>query len=300
MNCHPSTHAPLVSIIIPCYKHAQFLPEAIDSALAQTYPNVEVIVVNDGSPDNTGEVCRRYGDRIRYIEQQNKGLAETRNVGIRVAKGEYILPLDADDKLESTFLVTTVPIIQDNPIIGYVYTNIRVFGASHGESGEVTVGDRSWNTARLLVTNYCIYSGIFRKEDWERAGGYCARFVHGAEDWDFWLCIVELGKTGHYVDAPLLLYRKHATGSMWSQLMVKHFAEAYALLIERHRPLYQRFWPELLVEWAARYQERFAYILKVEPIMEEYFRLRTGRLEKYGVPAPIARLLRQLRKRFGK
>ena len=295
MNCNQSTSSPLVSIIIPCYKHAQFLSEAIESALAQTYPSFEVIVINDGSPDNTADVCQGYKGRIVYLEQQNEGLAETRNVGIRAAKGEYILPLDADDKIDHTFLAETVPFLQ-NSCVGYVYTDICEFGGYHGKNGTIHPGSRTWNIPRLLIYNISVCTALFRKCDWERVGGYCRQFVYGSEDWDFWLSLVDLGLVGHYVQAPLFLYRRHSSGSMWSAMMSEAQAKIYALLIERHRQLFEKHWPELLAEWAKRYQESFAYILKVEPILEEYYRQRPGRLEKYGVPPPIARLLRKLRR----
>jgi glycosyltransferase involved in cell wall biosynthesis len=90
---------PLVSIVIPCYKQAQYLSEAIDSALAQTYPAVEVIVVNDDSPDDTEAVARGYGDRIVYVHRPNGGVAAARNTGIARARGRYVKFLDADDHL---------------------------------------------------------------------------------------------------------------------------------------------------------------------------------------------------------
>ena len=83
---------PLVSVIIPCYRQAQYLREAVDSVLAQTYSPVEVIVVNDGSDDNTEEVAKSYGDRIRYVYRDNGGLSAARNTGLEHAHGEYVVP----------------------------------------------------------------------------------------------------------------------------------------------------------------------------------------------------------------
>ena len=94
-----------VSVIIPCYKQAVFLPDALESLLKQTYRNWEAIVVNDGSPDNTEEVVRQYmqqDNRISYLPQQNQGVSAARNNGIKQAKGEFILPLDADDWIKPT------------------------------------------------------------------------------------------------------------------------------------------------------------------------------------------------------
>ncbi|MDZ4817761.1 MAG: glycosyltransferase [Planctomycetota bacterium] len=91
----------LVSIVIPCYRQGHFLRTAIDSALAQTYAQVEVVVVNDGSDDDTDAVARSYGSGITYISQQNRGLPLARNAGTEVAKGDYLLFLDADDAIHS-------------------------------------------------------------------------------------------------------------------------------------------------------------------------------------------------------
>src|SRR5437868_12767968 len=93
------SEAPLVSIIIPCYNQAEFLSEAIDSALAQTYRPIEVLVVNDGSPDETEKVARSYGERIEYISRDNGGLSAARNTGIARARGCYLKFLDSDDQL---------------------------------------------------------------------------------------------------------------------------------------------------------------------------------------------------------
>jgi glycosyltransferase involved in cell wall biosynthesis len=90
---------PIVSIVIPCYRQAHFLPESVESALSQTYKNTEVVVVNDGSDDETESLARGYGERIRYVSQKNAGLSSARNAGGRVAAGEYLLFLDADDLL---------------------------------------------------------------------------------------------------------------------------------------------------------------------------------------------------------
>ena len=88
---------PDVSVIIPCYRQANYLAEAIDSALAQEGEDKEVIVINDSSPDHTRDVCARYGDSLVYIEQENRGVSAARNTGIRSARGKYIAFLDSDD-----------------------------------------------------------------------------------------------------------------------------------------------------------------------------------------------------------
>ena len=99
---------PLVSVIIPCYRQGHFLAGAIDSALAQTYPSVEVVVVDDGSDDNTDEVATRYSGKLVYVRKSNGGLSSARNAGLETARGEYVLFLDADDLLPSTAVADLV------------------------------------------------------------------------------------------------------------------------------------------------------------------------------------------------
>jgi glycosyltransferase involved in cell wall biosynthesis len=113
---------PLVSVVIAAYNGAQYLPEAIDSALAQTYPKVEVIVVDDGSTDSTAEVVGAYGARVRYLYQQNAGTAAARNTGIQSAQGELIALLDQDDRWLPEKLARQVPLFFDEPRVGLVHS----------------------------------------------------------------------------------------------------------------------------------------------------------------------------------
>src|SRR5207249_2147019 len=118
-------NCPAVSVVIPCYKLARYLPEAVASVVAQTFRDWELIIVNDGSPDETSEVARRLiaehgGARIQLIEQANAGLSAARNAGIRAGRGKYVLPLDADDKLDSTMLERAVALVEQRPEVGII------------------------------------------------------------------------------------------------------------------------------------------------------------------------------------
>ena len=115
--------APLASIVIPCYNQAHFLPEAIESALSQTHRPIEVIVVDDGSPDNAAEVVARY-PHVRYVRQENRGLGGARNTGFRVSKGEYILFLDADDRFMPDAAAAHLSCFAKHPEAGFVVGDI--------------------------------------------------------------------------------------------------------------------------------------------------------------------------------
>lgn len=186
-----------VSIIIPCYNQAHFLPDAIASADSQTYPNIEIIVVNDGSTDNTSETARRFN--VKYIEQENKGLAAARNDGIKASSGKWILPLDADDKIDPEFISKT---IGKSDIVA---TLIETFGNEH----------RLWKFGRdqplhsdFLKMNQVVYCCLFRKEIWNKIGGYDESMRDGYEDWDFWIRATREGYKVRRVMEFLFHYRR--------------------------------------------------------------------------------------------
>jgi glycosyltransferase involved in cell wall biosynthesis len=198
---NPGGMSDKVSIIIPCYKQAHFLPDAIESALAQTYTNIEVIVVNDGSPDNTSEVARSYGDNVILIEQENAGLSAARNTGIRNATGTYILPLDADDKIDPDFITKTIGIDD------IVCTGLHTFGNE----------DRCWITdcerpeyQHFIQRNRINCCSLYKKSMWEAIGGYDEGMKMGFEDWDFWIRATRAGYTVSIVREWLFWYRKHS------------------------------------------------------------------------------------------
>ncbi len=118
---------PIVSVIIPCYNQAHFLPGSIGSALAQTHPHVEVIVVDDGSTDNTSEVAKRYG--VNCVRQQNQGLSGARNGGIRASRGDYLMFLDADDHLTPNAAESHLECFAAHPEAGFVVGDIDLMSA---------------------------------------------------------------------------------------------------------------------------------------------------------------------------
>ena len=138
-----------VSIIITCYNYAQYLPEAIDSALSQTYPSVEVILVNDGSTDDTDKVAKSYGKQIQYLRQDNHGVVAARNNGAALAKGKYVCFLDADDKLHPNFVQALVRGFDADGGIQLAYCDYELIG----ESGKQWKSG-PWNVYRLIFDNY--------------------------------------------------------------------------------------------------------------------------------------------------
>jgi glycosyltransferase involved in cell wall biosynthesis len=184
------TTPPLVSVIIPCYKQAQYLPEAIDSVLKQTYPHVEIVVVNDGSPDDTESVANAYGDRIRYVWRPNGGISAARNTGIAHATGAYLKFLDADDYVHPDQIQWQMEALagRDNAVS---FTGCRLFRDGHPEQ-YIDHVPRAKNLLPDLFDDLdwgSIHSYLFPRKLIEAVGGF-AEGVHHAEDW---YCFCQVG-----------------------------------------------------------------------------------------------------------
>jgi glycosyltransferase involved in cell wall biosynthesis len=203
-----SESRPLVSVVIACYNHARFLSEAIESALAQTYSPVEIVVVDDGSTDNSARVARHYP--VQLVQQSNQGLAAAGNAGVRASHGAFVMRLDADDRLKATYIEETLQPLLENPDVHFVYTQVEYFGSRSG-----SYPTEEFDPESLAERNYIHASAMMRRESFEQAGGYSAD-MRGlrCEDWDLWLSFVEHGFAGQLVRKPLLEYRQHAAGSM--------------------------------------------------------------------------------------
>lgn len=201
-----------VSIIIPTYNRGQYLTEAITSALAQTLENLEVVVVDDGSTDNTAEVVCRIGDsRVRYIYQQNRGATAAFNRGIRESNGDYISILGSDDSYLPDALVPLVAELDRQPELGSVSGGYRYVD----ERGAFIREARPWESFRDLSTRSWLFwcptilqSSIIRKSWFDVVGGFDEE-VRIVQDWDFGLRISYAGCKMAWVKTPVFDYRLH-------------------------------------------------------------------------------------------
>lgn len=196
-----------VSIIIPCYNQAWVLPSAIISALAQNYLGslFEVIVIDDGSTDNTREVAEKeWPGTVRYIRQANKGLPSARNTGVMNARGQYILPLDADDEIHPDYLAHTIHHFSGNSHVGVVYTGVRNIGDPTKQLNSPSAGI---TLDAFQRGNQLYYCSLIRREALLECGGYNPRMIHGYEDWDLWIDLCKRGWKFVYVPGPLFRYR---------------------------------------------------------------------------------------------
>lgn len=213
-----SGKAPLVSVITPAYRAAPYIAAALDSVLAQTVTDYEIIVVNDGSPDSEEleKALEPYRDRIVYLRQENQGVSAARNAGIRVARGEYLAPLDADDMWDPEHLAAQLAVLQADSSIDMVYADARIFG-DVPETGR-TIMELSPSegdvTFERLVSCQCVVPicvSVVRRSTVLRAGLFDPA-LRGAEDVDLWLRIVRQGGRIVYQRRVLGHYRRHGGG----------------------------------------------------------------------------------------
>lgn len=220
--------APLVSVIIPCYNQANFLPETYTSVVRQTWRDLEVIVIDDGSSDDTAQVAESLFAQhpdvpSRLVRQRNRGLSEARNAGIRAARGQWILTLDSDDMFRREFLAMAMEQLQLHPELNLISCAVQQFGHSRD------VWTPNAYTPELLPEqNTFPAMCLFRKSLWEDAGGYDPSHPWGMEDWNFWLRCMRVGIVPMQLPFPGLLYRTHEGGSMYTRMM-QHWEEAKAL-----------------------------------------------------------------------
>jgi glycosyltransferase involved in cell wall biosynthesis len=201
-----------VTVVMPCYEQQQYLSESLGSVLAQTEPPLEVLVIDDGSRRPI-EAPAHDEFPVRVIRVANRGLPSARNVGLMNARGHAILPLDADDWLEPTYLEKTLPLLDQGADV--VFTGLQ----EHGErTGTYTPGcDVSLH--RLTVeqermSNRLFYCALIRCSALRDAGGYNGRMVHGYEDWDLWIDLMQRGCRFDAVDEPLFNYRTRRDGML--------------------------------------------------------------------------------------
>ncbi|WP_084143791.1 glycosyltransferase family 2 protein [Amycolatopsis taiwanensis] len=209
------SHEPAVSVIIPCYNYGCYLPQALDSVLTQTFGDWEIVVVDDGSTDETPTVAQDFindhpGQRIRLLRQTNAGVSAARNAGIAAATGRYILPLDADDVIAPTMLEKTVAILDAEPDIAIASTDLYVF-TDGDESPPQVLALPPYEKELLLQRLIMFYCSLYRREAWKVVGGYNERMRAG-EDWDFWIGCAERGFGAQHIPEPLFWARNKDTG----------------------------------------------------------------------------------------
>jgi len=201
---------PTVSVVIPTYNSAEYLAEAIESVLRQTFVDFEVVVVDDGSRDGTKDIVRRYPSRVRYLFQENKGVASARNWGIKESRGRYVSFLDADDVWLERKLERQMEELARHPGCGVCHTAIKIVGngvqqvgAGRPARGGSTLEDLllRGNVVGTPSTVICERTVLFDVAGFDLDLSQCA-------DWDLWIRLTRVTEF-LFVDEPLVIYRQH-------------------------------------------------------------------------------------------
>lgn len=234
-----SAARPTVSVIIPAHDAEEYLGATIESALAERYPAVEVVVVNDGSTDATGDVARCFDDRIVLVEQANAGPAAARNAGLRIASGDFAALLDADDLWMPERLDRCVEILERRPEIGMVTTDAYLIEADvkttkrcYGDRRRYPFPAREDDQLHEIARRNFLFVGVvFRRALVDRCGGFDER-IWGAEDYDLWARFLLTGTRAAFVDEPLGWYRRRPDSVSASP---RQWAE-HLFVLEKHLP----------------------------------------------------------------
>jgi glycosyltransferase involved in cell wall biosynthesis len=231
--------------------------------------------VNDGSPDNTEEIAKGYCERdkrFNYIYKINGGLSSARNAGIKNSNGEFILPLDSDDLIGPEYLLKAIERFQFFPDTKLVYCKVNLFGKENGEWGLP-----DYNYVDLLFENMIFCSAIFKRKDYDNTNGYNENMLHGLEDWDFWLTLLQESDIVHCLPDIYFHYRiRHE--SMLRSLTNENGLQLRKIIYTNHKEKYQEFIPELI--WQnAQIRKQQESILTLE---NEIKRIKTTKAFRLG------------------
>lgn len=232
-----------VSIVIPNHNLGRFVSEAIDSALSQTHPDVELIVVDDGSTDDSLARIRAHPSReagaFRLVEQANGGVSRARNNGARLGRGQFLVFLDADDVLLPEYVERCLAALRASPpSVAYAYTQMRLFGAEDSLHPSAPFRRRA-----ILRGNVVNASAMIRKPVFDEVGGFDPSFTQGHEDHELWVRMLAHGYSGVLVPEPLLRYRRHPVPSR-NTLSREQLRRLHFDVVVRHPRLY---WTDLLL-----------------------------------------------------
>jgi glycosyltransferase involved in cell wall biosynthesis len=222
-----------LSIVIPCYNSHEYLNEALESAINQTYENKEIIIVNDGSGEKTLNFLDTINEPIvKIIHQENKGLSSARNFGAKESDGEYILFLDADDKFDKTFAEKAINILSYHKDIGIVTCWMKTFNGNKILKESRPLGG---NQQDFLFQTRAIASSMVRKSIWSNVNGYDESMLTGMEDWEFYIRATEHCNV-KTIEEFLFFYRD--TGPSLSTITKSKEEEIRRYIMLKHKELY--------------------------------------------------------------
>jgi glycosyltransferase involved in cell wall biosynthesis len=263
--------SPLVSVVIPVYNGERYLADAIQSVRDQTYQNVELVVVDDGSTDGSAAVAKRFGEAIRYVLQANGGVCKARNTGIAVARGGYLAFLDQDDLWLPEKLAVQVAYLDSHPEVGAVYCQCEVTGNGGLRSGLYYSEPVKDDVVGIMKGPYLLMtSAMFRGEVLRKIGGFDEALIGaGYEDGDLTIRVSEVTHIA-YLPEILAVYRVHSSNAMNNEWVLLHNHGIYL------RKCWDRYGHNGQIT-SFLYTEQFRYYARLAKLQIEAGRFIEGR-----------------------
>ena len=259
---------PKVSVIIPCYNQGKYINETVNSVLNQTFTDFEIIIVNDGSTDKyTNSLLQNHNKpKTKVLFTKNKGVSSARNTAINASTGEYILPLDGDDKLHPNFLELTIKCFQEKPNLKLVYTEVSFFGEKEGKWNL-----KAFDFKQILLNNQIVCTALYRRNDFNKTKGYDTSMKEGHEDWDFWLSFLKDTENKQIYRIPEILFYYRVLSSSRDRSITKTKRDKLAYQIYfKHLESYKKYYTNPL--------EAF---LKIEELDETIQSIQKSRVYKF-------------------
>ncbi|WP_161622733.1 glycosyltransferase family 2 protein [Cesiribacter andamanensis] len=267
----PATALPLISVIIPCYNHGSYLPEAVASIRRQQHTATEIIVVDDGSTDATRQISQQL-EGVQYIYQQNQGLSAARNTGIRASKGEFLVFLDADDWLFEGAFATNLRYLQEHPGAAFVSGGHEKIDQHKNLLEEVQVVVEQDHYLRLLEGNYIGMHATLMYRRWVFRELQFDTSLKACEDYDLYLKIARTHPVLHHPHK-IAAYRIHTSNMSGNIPKMLHYV---LLVLGRQKPLLrspqeEQAYRQGLAVWKAYYGDQLYQNLKTNstPLTEE-------------------------------
>jgi glycosyltransferase involved in cell wall biosynthesis/SAM-dependent methyltransferase len=230
--------APLVSVLVLCHNYGAHLRTAVASVLAQTFTDYELLILDDGSTDDSLQIAQALAEEhrattsVRVLHREDVGPSAARRFGVEQARGRYFVPLDADDKLAPAFLERTVPVLEADEKLGFAYTDSCYFGDKDQD-----VFHPEYDFAKLCAGNFVSYCSLVRRAAFDAVDGYDRANWGYYEDWDLWIRLGQAGWQGRHVAECLFFYQQHFASSLsyYSQRLDPIYK---AYVISQHPDLY--------------------------------------------------------------
>jgi glycosyltransferase involved in cell wall biosynthesis len=256
--------APLISVVIPCFNDGKYLPETIEKTKAQTYSNLEIIVVNDGSTDEyTLEVLNELSrQNIKVLHKENGRMSSARNYGVKHASGTLIAALDADDYFHSQFFEKAIDVLGRDENAAVITCYMQLFGEL-----KRTAKPRGGNENNFLFSNQCPACAVVRKCCWDAVGGYDEKMLNGYEDWEFYIRITQQGWRVHVIPEILFYYRQTQKSTHKNDTLPNR-AQLISYIVDKHRDWYLQKLKELITSEALIYKNsRISYHTIAEALL---------------------------------